>query len=505
MKRILPLLSFLVLFPGIAAAETIDQTIDRTLAPITDFVSKIVFYEINIDGAGLPLLVIWLIAAALFFTFYMGFVNFRQFRHAIQVVRGKYDSPKDPGEVTHFQALSAALSGTVGIGNIAGVAIAISLGGPGATFWMIMAGLFGMTTKFVECTLGVAYRDIDENGIVSGGPMYYLSKGLAKRGLPGFGKFLAVFSALMVIGGSVGSGALFQVNQATEQFLNIAVPLTGGGNSLFGGAGWIFGILFAIAAALIIFGGIKKIAHVASILVPFMAALYLGTALVIIIANIDALPGALGAIISGAFSPEGVGGGIIGVLVQGMRRATFSNEAGIGSAPIAHAAVKTNEPVSEGMVALLEPFIDTVVICTMTALVIIITGSYIGVDGIDGISLTSRAFASVFAWFPYLLAVAVILFAFSTAITWYYYGERAVVFLSKNSRRAMNAYKGAFLSAVVIGSAMNLANVVGFADAMVLGMAIPNLAGLYIMAPEVKGMLKSYLERVKAGEIKAVN
>ncbi|MCH8322632.1 MAG: alanine:cation symporter family protein [Proteobacteria bacterium] len=449
-----------------------------------------------------PLVVIWLIAGALFFTIYMKFINLRGFRQSLRIVSGKYDNPKDPGEVTHFQALSAALSGTVGLGNIAGVAIAISVGGPGATFWMILAGFLGMTSKFVECTLGVKYREIDENGVVSGGPMYYLSKGLAKRGLVRLGVILAALSALSVIGGAVGSGAFFQVNQAAAQFINVVVPLTGGENSVFFQGGWIFGIVYAFFVGLIIIGGIKKISHVTEFLVPIMAFIYVGAALVILFTHAGQIPEAFIAIFKGAFSPDGITGGFIGVIIIGIQRATFSNEAGLGSAPIAHAAAKTKEPVAEGLVALLEPFIDTVVVCTMTALVIIIVGGYEGAT--EGITLTSRAFASVISWFPYVLMVAAILFAFSTSITWYYYGERSFVYLSNNSGAVKLAYKISFIAALIIGSSMTLNSIFDFAAAMLFAMAIPNMIGLYIMAPEVRRMLKSYLARVKSGEIKAV-
>ena len=500
-------LSLLFLFPGVAmAAEngSVDDAINSFFAPITKFVSDLVFWSFEVGGAKIPLIVVWLIVGAIFFTVYMGFINLRSFRQSFKIVSGKYSKADDPGEVTHFQALSAALSGTVGLGNIAGVAIAISLGGPGATFWMILAGFFGMTTKFVEVTLGHKYREIDENGVVSGGPMYYLSKGLAKRKLSGLGKTIAALAAISVIGGAVGSGALYQVNQAAAQFLNVVVPITGGEDSFFYQAGWLFGAIYAGLVGLVIVGGIKKIAHVTEFLVPFMGLLYLGAALMVLFFHYQEIPGAFASIFTGAFSPEGVTGGFLGVLILGVRRATFSNEAGLGSAPIAHAAAKTKEPVAEGLVALLEPFVDTVIVCTMTALVIIITGKAATAEVGDGITLTSAAFATVFTWFPYVLAVAAILFAFSTSITWFYYGERSFVYLSHNSRKVQVAYKVAFLAALVIGSAMHLTSVFNFADSMLLAMAVPNMIGLYIMAPEVKGMLKSYLRRVKSGEIKTV-
>ena len=366
------------------------------------------------------------------FTIYMRFVNIRGFRMAIDIVRGIYSNPNDKGEVSHFQALTAALSGTVGLGNIAGVAIAISLGGPGATFWMIIAGLLGMSSKFVECTLGVKYRIENADGSVSGGPMYYLSRGFAEKGWPGLGKVLAVFFAVMCIGGSIGGGNMFQVNQAFQQF----EAVTGGTESFIHGQGWIFGLVMALLVAVVIIGGIKSIAKVTDKIVPFMCGIYVLAALVILFGNFTRIPEAFGLIFAGAFSPMAISGGIVGVLIQGFKRAAFSNEAGIGSASIAHSAVKTNEPVTEGLVALLEPFIDTVIVCTMTALVIVITGTVdgggvwqpLGAGG-DGIHLTSTAFSSVITWFPIILAVAVILFAFSTMITWSYYGIKSWKYL----------------------------------------------------------------------------
>jgi len=462
------------------------------------------YFQAFDDGAtGIPLIVIWLFFGATFFTLKMRFVNLRAFAQSIRIATGKYDDPDDPGEVTHFQALTAALSGTVGLGNIAGVALAISIGGPGATFWMILVGLFGMTSKFTECTLGLKYRRIDEDGVVSGGPMYYLSRGLEKRGLGGLGRVLAVIFAVLCIGAAFGAGNMFQVNQSSSQFMDVMVPVLFGENSFMAGKPWIIGLLYAVCVGLVILGGIRSITRVTERLVPLMAFIYVTAALVIIFGNLEELPRAFGAIFSGAFSPEGVAGGFIGVLVQGMRRGTFSNEAGVGSAAIAHSAAKTNEPVAEGLVALLEPFIDTVVICTITALVIIITGTHETSTGVDGITLTSSAFETVIDWFPIVLSLAVLLFAFSTSITWYYYGERAFLYLVGTDRRnAELAFKFAFLAVLVAGSAMQLTSVMDFADAMLLAMAFPNMLGLYIMSGEVKGMLDDYLGRIRSGALK---
>lgn len=456
------------------------------------------------NGAiGMPFIVIWLLTGATFFTLFMRFINLRGFFQAIKIARGTYDNPNDPGEVTHFQALTAAVSGTVGLGNIAGVAIAISIGGPGATFWMIVAGLLGMTSKFTECTLGLHYRQIDEHGVVTGGPMRYLQVGLAEHGWPKLGRILSVLFCILCIGGAFGAGNMFQVNQSSTQVMNVLVPLTGGEDSFLSGKPWIIGMFYAVFVGLVIIGGIRSITRVTELLVPVMAAIYMTAAMVILGGHLSEIPAAFSAIIAGAFSPEGITGGFIGVLVQGMRRASFSNEAGVGSASIAHAAAKTKEPVAEGLVALLEPFIDTVVICTTTALVIIVTGMHTTNGGVDGIGLTSAAFATVIDWFPYILSVAVVLFAFSTSITWFYYGHRSFLYLVGDKPKADLAFKVIYLGVLIIGSSMTLTAVMDFADAMILAMAFPNMIGLYIMAPKVKRMLDSYITRIKSGEIKA--
>ncbi|MDA0339174.1 MAG: alanine/glycine:cation symporter family protein, partial [Proteobacteria bacterium] len=421
----------------------IDERIDSAVAPFMDAVSEAVFFSVPVNGVGLPIVLVWLLVGAFIFTVYFRAINLRGFMQALRIVRGDYDDPKNDGEVTHFQALSAALSGTVGLGNIAGVAVAIGLGGPGATFWMIVAGILGMSSKFVECTLGVKYRKINADGSVSGGPMYYLSEGLAKRGKAGLGKVLAVLFSIMCIGGSFGGGNMFQANQAFEQVMH----KTGFTD------GWLFGGALAVLVGLVIIGGIRSIARVTRVLVPGMCGIYVLACLFIILGSAGEIPDALGLIFTSAFSPEAVGGGLIGVLIQGIKRAAFSNEAGVGSAAIAHSAVKTNEPVTEGLVALLEPFIDTVVVCTMTALVVIVTGTYLQ-TGLDGISMTSVAFESVIPGFGWVLMFAVIMFAFSTMITWSYYGLKSWTYLFGDSTAMDLTYKLLFLAFVVIGSAL---------------------------------------------------
>ncbi|MDQ3192708.1 MAG: alanine:cation symporter family protein [Bacteroidota bacterium] len=500
-------LFFLSLFSFSAKAEaevqelslTFSDRIDNFFKPIVEAMASLLFWDpfafLGLDlGATIPLVVLWLVVGATYFTIKMNFINFRGIRHAIELVAGKYDNPLDKGEVSHFQALATALSATVGLGNIAGVAVAITLGGPGATFWMIVAGLLGMASKFVECTLGVKYRTIDKNGSVSGGPMYYLSAALKEKNLGGLGKVLAVIFAILCIGGSFGGGNMFQANQAFAQ-LNTVLPF-------IDGRGWAFGVILAILVGVVIIGGIKSIARVTEKIVPIMCGFYVAVALLIIIINISQIGNALFIIFDGAFDPDAIKGGVIGVLIVGFQRAAFSNEAGVGSASIAHSAAKTDEPVSEGIVALLEPFIDTVIVCTMTALVIIFTGAYENPEGLEGTQLTSSAFASVFPWFPYLLVIAIFLFAFSTMISWSYYGLKAWTYLFGNTKAAEVTYKLIFLVFIVIGAAANLGAVIDFSDMMILGMAFPNILGLIILSPMVKKELKSYYARLKSGEIK---
>jgi len=435
-----------------------------------------------------PLIVLWLIIAAFSFTFYFGFINIRGFKHACKVVRGDFSDPKDPGEVSHFQALTTALSGTVGLGNIAGVAIAVSIGGPGATFWMIIAGFMGMSTKFLECSLGVKYRTIDKEGKVAGGPMYYLKDGLASIGYPKLGRVLAIFFAICCVTASLCGSNMLQSNQAYQQF----VIAMGGDTSFWANKGWLFGSILASLIAVVIIGGIKSIAKVTEKVVPLMAGIYLSAALFVLAVNFDEIPHAFSLIYHGAFNPTGVVGGLIGVMIQGFKRSAFSSEAGVGAASIAHATASTNEPIREGYVALLEPFIDTVVICTITALVIVITGAYTSVEGIDGVALTSRAFASVIWWFPYLLSVAVLLFAISTMVSWAYYGSIAWSFLVGDSKRLDLAYKSVFCLFTIIGASISLDSVIAISDSMFFSMAIANIVGLYLLAPLVKQDLKVY-------------
>ncbi|MGH7446105.1 MAG: alanine/glycine:cation symporter family protein [Longimicrobiales bacterium] len=471
--------------------------LDAAMGRANGWVSSVFFFDVlwwDPDRT-LPLVVGWLAFAAIFLTLRMGFINVRAFRHAIAITRGRYTNPNEPGEVSHFQALSTALSATVGLGNIAGVAIAISIGGPGATFWMIVAGFLGMTTKFSECTLALAYRDVGPRGSVLGGPMQYLSKGFADRGLPRFGKVLAVLFAVLCIGGSLGGGNSFQVNQSMNALQETIPALVTNG--------WMYGLLMTFLVGIVIIGGIRRIANVADKIVPLMAVVYVTAALFVILSNAATIPFALGEIFRQALSPDAAYGGFIGVLVVGFQRAAFSNEAGAGSAAIAHSAARTDYPVREGIVALLEPFIDTVVICTMTALVIVFSGAYANpayeslIANSQGAALTSRAFGENLAMFPYILSFAVFLFAYSTMISWSYYGERCAVWLF--GARASMPYKVLFLIFVFLGSVLTATNVLAFGDLMILGMAFPNLIGVYFLSGKLKRMLDDYWQGYRAG------
>ncbi|MFZ1560442.1 MAG: alanine/glycine:cation symporter family protein [Saprospiraceae bacterium] len=511
------------------AAMGLDERINQAFTPFANTIEGIVLYSFPIAGTQIPLIVIILSLGGLFFSFYFGFPSIRKFGLALRVVQGKYDAiemagtpevhPEESvytvdgdivktikdenhhGEVSHFQALATAVSGTVGLGNIAGVTIAISLGGPGATFWMIVSGLLGMTLKFVECTLGVQYRDINKDGVVFGGPMYYLSKGLKEKGYTGLGKFLAAFFAVLCIGGSFGGGNAAQSNQAAAQIASM-LGMTGGSS------GFIIGLGIAVLVGITIIGGIKRIATVTEKLVPLMAIIYIVACLIVIGTHISFVGTAIGQIFDQAFNPQAGLGGLIGVLVIGFRRAAFSNEAGAGSASIAHSAVRTKYSASEGLVALLEPFIDTIVICTMTALVIIIfngNGAFeygsqavtINGQSYQGATLTSLAFGETISWFPQVLTIAIFLFAVSTMISWSYYGQQAWMYLFGKSKTMEITYKILFLIFIIIGASANMSSVWGFSDAMILAMVFPNMIGLLFLFPVVKDQLAKFEKAIK--------
>ncbi|WP_268219987.1 alanine/glycine:cation symporter family protein [Streptomyces sp. EMB24] len=482
---------------------TIDDAVSDFFDPVATTVGDIVFYTVPVAGTDLPLIVAWLVIAGLVFTSWFGLIQARKLKLAFDVVRGRYDEKDSPGEVNHFQALTAAVSGTVGLGNIAGVAVAVSIGGPGATFWMILCGLLGMATKFVEVTLGVRYREQHPDGTVSGGPMHYLPKGLAERfgrGGAKLGKVLAVLASVMILFFGLFGGNLFQTNQSYAQ---ISSTFGGEDGFLASSAGAVlFGLVVAALVGLVLLGGIRSIASVTSRLVPAMAIMYVLACLVVILVNVTAVPDAIGTIFQGAFEAEGVAGGVIGALIVGFQRAAFSNEAGLGSAPIAHSAVKTKHPASEGLVALLEPFIDTVVVCTMTALTIVIAapaswdaareGNEIG-----GVTITSDAFETVLPWFPNLLTVAVLLFAFSTILTWGYYGLKAWTYLFGRSKVSEIVFKAVWSVFVIAGSLLSLDSLISLADSALFLLSVFNIIGLYLLAPVVKRELNSFLTYVR--------
>ena len=485
--------------PAFAESGSIAEAVDSAFGQyLVGPIAKVFFW--TIPGLDMPLVVFWLLAGATFFTLRMGFVNVRMFRHAIDLVSGKYDDAESEGEVTHFQALTAALSATVGLGNIAGVAIAVAMGGPGATFWMILVGLIGMSAKFTECTLGQAYRQRRKDGRIMGGAMYYLSDGLAEMGHAKLGKGLAVLFCVLCIGGSFGGGNAFQVSQSMSQVQTV-IPV-------FADMPWVYGLIMTAIVGVVIIGGIQRIAQVAERIVPVMCGIYVLACLYILTTHASEIPGAVAAIIDGAFNPDAVEGGFIGVLVIGVKRAVFSNEAGVGSAAIAHAAAKVKHPVEEGVVALLEPFIDTVLVCSMTALVIVITGAWNNPDAAyvaareagQGGALTSMAMSGVIPVFKYILSAAVFLFAFSTMISWSYYGERCWAWLFGDN--SSMAYRLLFLVFAFLGSVVTAGNVMDFSDLMILGMAFPNILGVLMLSGKVRGMLDDYEGKLRSGEIK---
>ncbi len=462
------------------------EALDRAFAPVSNFVSSIIFYSVPLGETKLPLVVVWLIAAAAVLTVSLRFINLRGFSHAVWLLMGNRKSGAGAGgEISHFAALSSALSGTVGLGNIASVPIAIALGGPGAVFWMALAGFLGMSSKFAECALAVKYRKITPDGRVIGGPMYYIEAVFARHGMKTLGKGAAIFFAVMALGGSI---SLFQVNQSYAQFANV-LGVTDPNAPV------IYGVVISSLVLVVILGGIRRIGFVSSALVPMMGLLYVGCGLIIIALNADKLPGAIVMIFESAFGLDAAGGGLVGALINGIRRATYSNEAGVGSSAIAHAAVKTDEPLTEGYVALLEPFIDTIVVCSITALVVIVTGAYepfLFNPPEKGIEITSAAYASAFSWFPYLLLVASMLFAFTTLVSWAFYGAQAAAYLFGPSKAVDVGFKVALCLVLSTGAAVSLTSIIDFIDSMLFGMCIPNIIALYLLLPELRRDVKAY-------------
>jgi AGCS family alanine or glycine:cation symporter len=490
----------------LAAEETtgIDATLEKYFGPFADWLASIVFYTVPAFGTDVPLIVGWLVVCGVFFTIYLKFLNVRGMKHALHLVQGKYTPADAIGEVSHFQALSTAISSTVGLGNIAGVAVAITLGGPGAAFWMTVAGFVGMTTKMAECTMAVKYRHVHEDGSISGGPMYYLRDGLAALNRAGIGKFLAAAWALCMMFAALGTNA-FQSNQATQQLVDVSGD--GAIGTWMADNRWAIGLTMALLTGAVILGGIKSIARVTSVMVPFMAILYFLGCLTVILGNLGGIPGAIADIITGAFTPEGVAGGVVGSLIVGFQRATFSNSAGVGDAPIAHSQVRTNRPATEGFVASLEPFVDTIIICNMTALAVVVTGTWQGSDvgEVGGVTITSRAFESVVSWFPYVLAVAVLLFAYSTILSNSFYGMKGFGYLFGDNRTAENVYKLVYLFFTVIGAAVALGPVILFADSAFFLLALFNVVGLYFLAKVIRREIVEYWRQLHNGEIQEVS
>jgi AGCS family alanine or glycine:cation symporter len=461
---------------------TVDERINAWLAPVADWFGKVIFFSVPVAGAQLPLIMAWLIMGGVVCTLAFRFVNLRGFRHSMHVIRGDHSSKDHPGEASPFQALSTAVSGTVGLGSIGGVAIAVSLGGPGAAFWMVVAGFLGMSTKFAEVTLAVKHRITRPDGTISGGAMYYVQVATQKYGMPRLGKFLAGFFCVAAVGGSL---TIFQVNQAWVQFHAV----TGYEQ------GFVFGLVTAVWVAFVLFGGVKRIVQWTDKLSPFMCILYVVACLVVLGANYSHIPAALAAIFREAFVPNAIAGGVVGALIQGFRRASFANEAGLGSAPMAHAMVRTNEPMSQGFAALMEPFLDTVIICLLTALVIVVTGVY-QTSSSDGIALTSDAFATVVPWFPIVLAVVAILFALSTVLAWGYYGEQAWTWLFTGRTGSRIAYRLFLCAALAVAPVFERDQVTSIVDSLTFAGSIPNLIAVYLLLPELRAELAGYWRRV---------
>ncbi len=491
------LLTTLFLLLNTAQAMNIDAFMDKHVAPFSDKIASIIFYSVNFFGVQVPLIIFWILIAGIFFTFYLQGIAFWGLKHSIEVLRKPTDSSSNDGEVSSFQALATALSGTIGLGSIAGVAIAISMGGPGAAFWIVVGAVFGMSLKFVEASLALKYRRFNPDGTISGGPMHYMAHGLTRKKMRKLGRVLSVVFAILCIGGALTGGNMIQINQTTEQIVNI----TGGVDSFFYGQNWIIGIIVALIVGAITVGGIKSIARVTEKIVPFMCALYIISGLYVILVNFGSIPAAIGVILKQAFAPAPIYGGIAGTIIMGLRRSVQTNEAGTGSAPIAYAAVKTKEPISQGFVSLIEPLL-TGLLCLLTAFVIVITDSYDNSsNAVVGIQVTSSAFCSVFPYFKYVLSVVVCLFALSTLISWAYYGQKAWTFMFGEGKKRIIAFQLFYCTFIVIGSFLNVTSVINITDAMMIAVSIPNIITMYILAPEIKRDLISYCKKYKAGKV----
>ena len=480
-----------------ANAMNIDAFMDKHIAPYSDFIASIIFFPIDVFGSKIPLIIFWILFAGIFFTIYFRGICIWGFKHALELVfkpskNSDNENTNGSGDVSSFQALATALSGTIGIGSIAGVAISISIGGAGAAFWIFLGALLGMSIKFIEATLAVKYRRFNEDGSVSGGPMHYIAHGLTRKKLRILGQPLSVIYALLCIGGGITGGNMIQINQSTHQILFI----TGGEHSFLYGCGWIFGLIVAILVGMVTMGGIKSIAKVTTVLVPTMCVMYIVSGLIVIAANFMNIPAALGLIFKEAFHPTSIAGGIFGVIIIGLRRSVQSNEAGTGAAAIVYAAAKTKEPVSQGFVALLETFL-TGVLCLFTSFAIIFSGvlENTTIGEISGIELASNAFQSVIPFFPYILSLIAIMFALSTLISWAYYGQKAWTFLFGEGKKRAITFNLIYCVFVVVGSVLNVKSVIEITDAMMIAMCIPNVIVLYILCPEIKRDLIEYCKK----------
>ena len=500
MKKLWIMLVTMLMSLQTAHAMNIDTFIDKHVAPVSDAIAKMIFFSVPLPGGKIPAIILWVLIAGIFFTIYFKGIAVWGFKHAIDNVTAKPEGGGDGcGEVSSFQALATALSGTIGIGSIAGVAISISIGGPGAAFWIFVGALLGMSIKFVEATLAVKYRRFNLDGSVSGGPMHYIAHGLTRKKMRWLGQPLSVIFAILCIGGGITGGNMIQINQTAHQL----VFITGGEHSIFHGFTWVIGLVVAILIAMVVMGGIKSIAKVTTILTPTMCALYIISGLVVIGANFMNIPHAIALIVKEAFHPTAVAGGVFGTIIIGLRRSVQSNEAGTGAAAIVYATAQTKEHISQGFVALLETFL-TGVLCLFTSFAIVFSGvlDMSAVGKISGIELASNAFQSVIPFFPVILSIIAILFALSTLISWAYYGQKAWTFLLGEGKKRVITYNLIYCLFIIIGSAMNVQSIIDITDAMMVSMCVPNIIVLYILAPEIKRDLRDYLQRHNMNFIK---
>ena len=480
----------------------LDAAIDSLLSPIADKVSGFIFSYVTIGNVKVEFLIALLISAAIYFTLRTGFIGFWGFKHAIKLITNNYvhNNPngyqrKKKGELSSFQALSATISASAGIGNVAGSAAAVSIGGPGVIFWMIVAGLFSMALKFSEVLLGVKFRKTNADGTVSGGPMYYILAGLRGKYSQKFAPVLAKTYAVCCIFAMIGGWNLFQINAMTAQFTEV----TGGDNSVFANNGWILGTIVAVITWFTIIGGIKAIGKFTSKVTPIMCSLYVISAFLVCIVNIHHLPETIVLIIKEAFSPKAMTGGAFACLLWGFRRAMFANESGLGTAPIAFSAVNTNKPVAQAFISMLQPFVDTVIVGVATAFVIVVSKAYLSVDGIAGIELTSKAFATICPAYPILLTIMASCFVLSTMLCGSYYGLKAWNFLFGDSKLKTRAFQSVYCICIVAGSAMNFQSIINLSDAVTLFLAVPNLIAVFALSGVVIKELKRYCERYNVG------